>query len=109
MSISSAAAFDDVYQLAELAHANKSDPVKLAKSADALEESIPRLDPVRFRGELEHVLKAPDLPVLQKAKEMATAALEGRLEIDPDRAGAARPAPAAGGIMGRFARLLRGR
>ncbi len=78
-SISNAAARDDLYDLTELAVANQSDAGKIAKIAQALERSIPRLDPVRFRGEFEHVLRGPDIPQLVRAKEMARAALEGRL------------------------------
>jgi hypothetical protein len=76
--ISRAAAFDDVYKLVELTHAGRRDPAKLEEIAAALEESIPRLDPVRFRGELEHVVEGPDIPELARAKEMAQAALDGR-------------------------------
>ena len=77
-SISSAAGRDDLYELIELVLPNKGNPAKLAQIVDALEDSIPRLDPVRFRGELEHVVKGPDLPELETAKDMARAALEGR-------------------------------
>jgi hypothetical protein len=83
VSISSAAARDDVYDLIELAFADRADSVKLAKIGEALEESIPRLDPVRFRKDLEHVLAGPNLPQLAAAKVMAQAALDGR----PLRAG----------------------
>jgi hypothetical protein len=76
--ISKAAAFDDVYKLVELTYACRREPAKLEEIAAALEESIPRLDPVRFKGELEHVVDGPDIPELARAKEMAQAALDGR-------------------------------
>jgi hypothetical protein len=72
----------------------------VAKIADAIEESIPTLDPVRFRGELEHVLEGPDLPELERAKEMAKAALEGRLVEGTEQGGAARPAPTMRSLLG---------
>ncbi len=108
VSISGAAARDDVYELIELAFANRADSAKIAQIAEALEDSIPQLDPRRFRGELEHVLVGPDLPQLAAAKEMAQAVLEGRPLAprpgspanDPDRAGQ--------GFLGRAAGLLRG-
>jgi hypothetical protein len=74
--ISKAAGWDDVYELVELCYSYGDQPEKLAEIAAALEESIPRVDPVRQRGELEHVLEAPDLPVLAVAREAARAALE---------------------------------
>jgi hypothetical protein len=98
--ISRAAAYDDVYKLTELSVRHSSDPVKLAKIAEAMEESIPTLDPVRFRGELEHVLQGPDLPELERAKEMAKAALEGRPVEGAAEAGASPPAPTMRGLLG---------
>lgn len=109
VSISNAASRDDVYDLTELAFANRSDPVKLAKIADALEESIPCLDPARFRHELEHVLAGPDLPQLAVAKEMARAVLEGRpVPVSAGSAGS-KGAREGRGFLGRATGLLRGR
>jgi hypothetical protein len=95
-SISSAAAFDDVYQLVELSFKNRDDSEKLAQIAQALEESIPKLDPVRFRGELEHVLAGPDIPQLAAAKAMAKAALEGKQVTPPVRSETGRRKPPRG-------------
>jgi hypothetical protein len=108
VSISGAAARDDVYDLIELAFANRTDPVKIAQIAEALEESIPHLDPQRFRSELEHVLEGPELPQLVTAKEMATAVLEGR-PLAPHRDSAVNAPESAGpGFLARAAGLLRG-
>jgi hypothetical protein len=74
-NIAKAAAREDVYELVELAYAYKGQPEKLAEIAAALEESIPRLDPVRMRGELAHVLAVPEFPELAAAREAARAAL----------------------------------
>ena len=104
-SISSAAARDDVYELTELSFAHRSDPAKIAQIVEALEESIPSLDPVRFRGELEHVLSGPDLPELARAKELAAAMLEGRPVPAPSGAGSG--SGAGRGMLGRMGRLLR--
>ena len=108
-SISSAAAREDLYELIELVLPNKGNPAKLAQIVDALEDSIPRLDPVRFRGELEHVLKGPDLPELETAKEMARAALEGRTvsAAAPEKSGA--PEEKAQRSLSGAARLIWGR
>ena len=108
MSVSGAAARDDVYDLIELAFANKADLVKIAQIAEALEECIPRLDPQRFRGELEHVLEGPDLPQLAAAKAMARAVLEGRpLAPRPDSPVKGSD-PERRGFLARAAGLLRG-
>lgn len=98
--ISRAAAYDDVYKLTEIAMRNWDDPTKLAHVAEALEECIPTLDPVRFRGELEHVLKGPDVPELARAKEMANAALEGRSAAPADTGAVTRPAVSVGRLLG---------
>jgi hypothetical protein len=110
MSISSAAARDDLYELIELVLPNKGNPAKLAQIVDALEDSIPRLDPVRFRGEFEHVVKGPDLPELETVKEMARAALEGRL-VPPPASSEENSAPDGGTqrSLSGAARLLWGR
>ena len=96
--ISRAAAYDDVYKLTEIALRSWDNPVKLARVAEALEDCIPRLDPVRFRGELEHVLAGPDAPELAQAKEMARAALEGRAAELP--AAGARPPVSVRSLLG---------
>jgi hypothetical protein len=98
--ISRAAAYDDAYKLTEIAKACRENPVKLAKVADALEGAIPTLDPVRFRRELEHVLTGPDVPELEKAKEMAKAALEGRPLEGAAPSGGQPPAPSLRGLLG---------
>lgn len=108
-SLSSAAARDDVYDLTELAFAHRSDRRKLAKIAQALEDSIPRLDPVRFKSEIEHVLTGPDVPELALAKDMARAALDGR-PLPPSSAPTADEASRRpGGLLSRTTGLLRGR
>jgi hypothetical protein len=111
--ISRAAAFDDVYKLVELTHAGRRDPAKLEEIAAAIEESIPRLDPVRFKGELEHVVDGPDIPELVRAKEMAQAALDGRpMPGAATGEGAAQEPgqePAAGGSLVSAGWLLLGR
>jgi hypothetical protein len=74
-NIAKAAAREDLYELVEMAYAYKGQPEKLAEIAAALEESIPRLDPVKMKGELAHVLGAPEFPELAAAREAARAAL----------------------------------
>jgi hypothetical protein len=108
VSISGAAARDDVYELIELAFASRADLAKIAQIAEALEESIPNLDPARFRGELEHVLEGPDLPQLEVAKEMARAVLQGRPLAPPPDSQVKGSDPANQGFLARTARLLRG-
>ncbi len=105
-SISGAAARDDIYDLTELAHANRTDAAKLAKIARALEQSIPRLDPVRFRREFEHVLAGPDLPELEIAKQMARAVLEGRPVESPAGQDDGEAPPA--GFLTRMFRMSKG-
>ena len=109
LSVSDAAARNDVYDLIELAFANRMDPAKLATIAEALEESIPRLDPARFRRELEHVVKGPQLPQLETAREMAQAVLEGRPVSGPTASSDAERAGRQNrGFLARAAGLLRG-
>ena len=69
--IAKAAARDDVYELVELSYRYKGEPEKLAEVAAALEESIPRLDPVTHGRELAYVVKAPEFPELATAREAA--------------------------------------
>jgi hypothetical protein len=75
-NISRAAGRDDVYELVELAYEYKREPEKLEEIAAAIEQSIPRLDPVRQRRELLHVVNAPDFPELAAARDAARTALE---------------------------------
>ena len=77
-----------MYELVELSYQHRGEPEKLAEIAAALEASIPRLDPLRQRNELAHVVKASDIPQLAAAREAARAALE---RTD----GAGRPPPAS--------------
>ena len=65
-----------MYELVELSYQHRAEPEKLAEIAAALEASIPRLDPVRQRNELAHVVEAPHIPQLAAAREAARAALE---------------------------------
>jgi hypothetical protein len=108
VSISGAAARDDVYELIELAFASRADQAKINQIAEALEESIPHLDPARFRGELEHVLEGPDLPQLEVAKDMALAVLQGQPLAPPSDSRVKGSDPTRQGLLARATGLLRG-